>query len=138
MDNCLLMLNNQLKNRIKVKIEYCDENVKLLGNIGKLHQVFINIFTNAVQSIDKEGVISVLTKRQKETITIEISDSGSGISKENLSQITVPFFTTKDPGEGTGLGLSIAYTIITEHKGTLSFESDPPKGTTVKISLPIM
>jgi C4-dicarboxylate-specific signal transduction histidine kinase len=135
-NNCLLMLNNQLKDRIEVQKKFTNEAFKVYGNVGKLHQVFINILSNSIQAIDKNGSISISTYKQKKTIVIEIVDSGSGISKENLSKITDPFFTTKDPGKGTGLGLSIAYSIIQDHKGTIEFQSEINSGTTVIISLP--
>ena len=64
------------------------------------------------------------------------TDTGEGISPENLKKVTDPFFTTKDPGKGTGLGLYITYNIISDHKGTLNFESELGKGTTVTISIP--
>jgi signal transduction histidine kinase len=130
------MLNNQLKDRIEVQKKFTNEAFKVYGNVGKLHQVFINILSNSIQAIDKNGSISISTYKQKKTIVIEIVDSGSGISKENLSKITDPFFTTKDPGKGTGLGLSIAYSIIQDHKGTIEFQSEINSGTTVIISLP--
>ncbi|MCG8699837.1 MAG: ATP-binding protein, partial [Bacteroidales bacterium] len=72
-----------------------------------------------------------------EDTIIKISDNGIGIDKKDLSQITDPFFTTKPPGEGTGLGLSITYSIIKDHHGTIEFESEIKKGTTVTITLPI-
>ena len=109
----------------------------MLGNIGELHQMFISILNNSIQAIENEGVISIKTQKFKENIVIDISDTGSGISEENISKITDPFFTTKDPGKGTGLGLSIVYRIIQDHKGNLEFQSKVNKGTIVKITLPI-
>lgn len=130
------MLNNQLKNRIEVYKDFTSEVVTIPGNVGKLHQVFINILNNSSQAIDKKGSISITTHKQEKSIIIEISDTGKGISKENLPKISDPFFTTKDPGEGTGLGLSITYTIIQEHKGKIEFRSAKNNGTTVLITLP--
>ena len=135
-NNCLVMLNNQLKNRIEVYKDFTSEVVTIPGNVGKLHQVFINILNNSSQAIDKKGSISITTHKQEKSIIIEISDTGKGISKENLPKISDPFFTTKDPGEGTGLGLSITYTIIQEHKGKIEFRSAKNNGTTVLITLP--
>lgn len=135
-ENCLLILQNQTKHKIEIIKKYTDDPVWIFGNSGKLHQVFINILTNAIQSIIKNGEIVIETKATDMNITISISDNGCGISEEHLSQITTPFFTTKPPGKGTGLGLSIAYTIIKEHKGDIHFESLIDKGTKVVISLP--
>ncbi len=138
MNNCLLMLNNQIKSTIEIDKDYLDNPVIIKGNVGKLHQVFLNILLNAVQSITGSGKISIRTKhnRVSDIYIIEISDTGSGIKEEILQKVTDPFFTTKDPGKGTGLGLSITYTIIQEHKGTLDFESEPGIGTVVRITLP--
>ncbi|MDB5783915.1 ATP-binding protein, partial [Caballeronia mineralivorans] len=68
---------------------------------------------------------------------IEISDTGCGIEKENLSRIFDPFYTTKPVGKGTGLGLSLSYGIIQKHDGTLEVESKVGKGTTFRLGLPI-
>jgi signal transduction histidine kinase len=83
------------------------------------------------------GTITITTAVHKEEVSIVISDTGCGISKENISKVTDPFFTTKDPGKGTGLGLSVSYNIIQAHIGNLSFQSEPNQGTTVKIVLPL-
>lgn len=135
-DNCLVMLNNQLKNRIEVEKNLTNAEFKTHGNVGKLHQVFINILTNSIQAIEKEGKISIITYKQENNSIIEISDTGCGISTENLVKITDPFFTTKDPGKGTGLGLSISYNIIQDHKGKIEFQSILNSGTTVTLTLP--
>jgi PAS domain S-box-containing protein len=137
LNNCLVMINNQFKNRIDIHKYFTNETIKVSGNVGKLHQVFINILTNSSQAINEKGSISIKTQKQNETIIIEISDSGNGISKENLAKITDPFFTTKDPGKGTGLGLAIVYNIIQDHKGTIEFQSEINNGTTVTVTLPV-
>lgn len=137
LDNCLMMLNNQIKHRIVVERSYKAGSYTVLGNVGKLHQVFLNILTNASQAIASEGKITLTTGDIGNSVRVEIRDSGEGISEENLSRITDPFFTTKEPGKGTGLGLSITYNIIQEHNGKLEFESDPGKGTLVRVILPV-
>lgn len=137
MDNCLLILNNKLKDRAKVKKNYQSESVKITGNAGKLHQVFLNLLKNAIQAIPKEGIISISIANDGKHIKIIIEDSGVGIDKEDLSKVLDPFFTTKDPGEGTGLGLSISNSIIEEHKGKLKINSEKGKGTKVSIIFPI-
>lgn len=138
LDNCLVMLNNQLKRRIVVVKNFNHNQIIVKGNVGKLHQVFINILTNAVQAIESKGEIRIDTEIQLDQVIVVISDNGAGISKENIKQIEDPFFTTKPPGEGTGLGLSISYTIIKEHNGVINFESELNKGTKVIITLPII
>ncbi|NJM16157.1 MAG: hypothetical protein HC896_12975 [Bacteroidales bacterium] len=84
-----------------------------------------------------KGELSISTEQKDKHLTINISDTGCGISPQNLNRITDPFFTTKEPGEGTGLGLSIAFSIIKEHKGSISFQSELNVGTSVLVALPI-
>jgi signal transduction histidine kinase/ligand-binding sensor domain-containing protein len=136
LNNCLFMLNNQLNNRIEIKLNYTDSIAKVSGNAGKLHQVFLNILNNSYQAIPDKGLISIRTFTEKDLLLIEISDTGIGISREHLTKIMDPFFTTKDPGKGTGLGLSIVYRIIQDHNGIIEFQSEINEGMTVKITLP--
>ena len=134
--NSLNIVNNQLKDKIEV-IQNFDEMIpNIPGNVGQLHQVFINLLVNACQSIEDKGTITIITNTDKKNVFVEITDDGSGIESDNLSKITDPFFTTKDPGKGTGLGLSITYNIIKQHKGEILFESELNKGTKVLITLP--
>jgi PAS domain S-box-containing protein len=136
-DNCLVMLNTQFKDRIEVKKDYTDIPVTISGNEGKLHQAFLNIILNAGQSINNTGSITINTRIEDDYILISVSDTGCGISRENLGKIFDPFFTTKDPGKGTGLGLSITYNIIKEHQGFIEVESELGKGTKTVVRLPI-
>lgn len=136
-NNCLLILKNRYKDRIEIKKQYENDSVIIIGNEGKLHQVFLNILTNAVQSIEKNGEISIETKKLKNNIKVIIKDNGCGMNQKDISKIIEPFFTTKDPGKGIGLGLSISYNIIKEHNGDIDFESKLNKGTSVKITLPL-
>ncbi|HAN77209.1 MAG TPA: hypothetical protein DCQ31_05255 [Bacteroidales bacterium] len=136
LDDCLLVLNSSLKNRITVEKQYITNSVMVMGNIGKLNQLFINFIINASQAIEKEGIIILKTEVDNDFVTVEITDNGAGISAENLNRITEPFFTTKAPGSGTGIGLYICHSIITEHLGTMHFTSKIDKGTTVTVKLP--
>ncbi|MFZ5939593.1 MAG: YfiR/HmsC family protein [Bacteroidota bacterium] len=136
LDNCISMLNNQLSHRITLEKHYTVQELWVKGNVGNLHQVFLNIILNAIQAIEDKGTITVRTSTNKNMVMIEVEDTGCGISSEHLARITDPFFTTKEPGKGTGLGLSITYNIIQEHGGTISFESVQGAGTKVKIRLP--
>jgi len=117
---------------------------KELGNLPmvkcypqQLNQVFMNLFVNAAQAIEKQGDISIATKADNGFVEIKIGDTGSGIDKENLSRIFDPFFTTKDVGKGTGLGLNVAYNIIKKHNGTIDVKSQVGKGTVFKIRIPV-
>lgn len=135
-ENCLAIISSQITDRISLEKDYSMPNPIVYGNAGDLQQIILNILMNAVQAIEDKGTITVSACSEDNNVIIEITDTGCGISKENISRITDPFFTTKDPGKGTGLGLSIAYSLIMAHNGNLKFKSEPNKGTTVKITLP--
>jgi C4-dicarboxylate-specific signal transduction histidine kinase len=136
LDSCLTILHYKYKNRIEIVKNYRNENLLINGNTGKLHQAFINIISNAIDSIENNGVIHIDTNSKDKVFEVSIKDTGCGISKVNLKKILDPFFTTKDPGKGTGLGLSITNTIIQQHNGSLHFDSDQGKGTKVLIQFP--
>ena len=108
----------------------------IMGDKGKLEQVFINILSNSVEAISAGGKISLFTTVQGDMVIAKISDTGSGIEPENLLRLFDPFFTTKEIGSGTGLGLSICYGIIKQHHGTVEVASEVGKGTEVTIRLP--
>jgi len=136
--HCLVILNNQIKQHVTVKKQLCKELPIVLGNVGKLHQAFFNILTNAEQAIEGKGEILIQTLIENNNLTVAIIDNGIGIPQKELKHITEPFYTTKDPGKGTGLGLSISYRILDEHGGNLSFKSKVGIGTQVIISLPLL
>lgn len=136
-ENCLVILNNETQFRIQIVKEF-DQNIpQILLNEGRVHQAFLNLLSNAIQSITNEGTISIITQKKGNTIEINIKDTGTGIPKEIQSKIFDPFFTTKSPGKGTGLGLSITYQIIKECRGNINIESTYGVGTEVFIQLPI-
>ncbi len=137
LDNCLVMLQHEFRKRIEVIKDYASQDLIVSGNSGKLHQVFINVFSNSIQAIADRGTINVLTYLDENQAFISITDDGEGISSKNISRITDPFFTTKEPGKGTGLGLSIVYSIVNQHGGTIEFKSNEKKGTEVIVRLPL-
>ena len=134
LDNCIFLLGSKLKHRIDIQKEYFPESLTIKGNAGELHQAFFNILLNSSQAIKNKGIITIKTIKDDDKISITIKDNGCGISEMDIKRIMVPFFTTKAPGEGVGLGLSISHSIITEHKGTVVFDSEKGKGTTVTIT----
>ncbi len=103
----------------------------------RLEQALMNILNNAVQAIENEGVVRVVTRPRGSLAEIEISDTGVGMSKEKLTSIFKPYYTTKQPGKGTGLGLSIAHSIIEMHSGNIKVKSEVGKGSTFSIDLPL-
>ncbi len=134
--NCLLILNIKLKGRVNVKGNLDGQFRPVQGNEGKLHQLFLNLISNAEQAINGHGNIEVKIRENNEALHVTISDDGEGISQENIHKIADPFFTTKGPGVGTGLGLFIVHSIINEHNGEIRFESEEGKGTSVHVHLP--
>lgn len=110
------------------------------GNKQQLEQVVMNLIINALQSLQDRSA-RVIVSSWVETITnnivIRVEDEGIGISQEVLKHITEPFYTTRIDEGGTGLGLSIAFSIVRDHQGSLTFQSEPGKGTAATISLPV-
>jgi signal transduction histidine kinase len=97
----------------------------------------MNILSNAIDSIEKKGTITITTKKLDGMINIIIKDTGRGIPKGYREKIFEPFFTTKEVGKGTGLGLSISHGIIKRHNGTIDFRSGPEGGTEFIIEIPV-
>ena len=125
---------------IEVDTQLAPELPQVLGNNGQLQQVFINLIVNAEQAMleaHNKGTLTIVTERVGDIIKASITDDGPGISPENMKKLFTPFFTTKEVGKGTGLGLSICYGIVTEHGGKIYVESEPGKGTTFVVELPI-
>lgn len=102
-----------------------------------IEELINNLITNAVQAISSEGKIRIKTHTDQNNIKIEITDSGSGIPKENFSKIFLPFFSSKEYGKGTGLGLALTKRIIMEHKGDIKVKSTVGKGTTFTLTIPL-
>jgi signal transduction histidine kinase len=101
----------------------------------QMERVFLNIFTNAVEGMNGKGDLTVRVEPQGGLVVVKITDTGEGISGEAMDKIFEPFFTTKD--KGVGLGLTVAYSIIKKHDGSIRVESDPGKGTSFSITLPV-
>lgn len=126
-------------------------DMEILGNQTQLHQVLVNIITNAVDAMEGEGTITIKMKsiaaqddylkqfpkiQSVNYCKIDITDTGHGMDQQTLERIFEPFYTTKEVGKGTGLGMSIVHTIIKEHGGEISIMSQLGHGTTFTILLP--
>ncbi len=111
------------------------ESIPLNVDPNRFKEALINIVNNALQVLDSGGKLMIKTYRQDDQCVIEVQDTGPGISEKDLPYIFDPFFTTKI--EGTGLGLAITHRIIEEHNGRIEVESQPGKGTTFRIYLPL-
>lgn len=119
---------------IETRLELTDSSRVLKGDFTQLMQVFINLFSNAVQAMPEKGVLMVKESRDEHGVTVEVRDTGVGISEENLSKIFEPFFSTK--AKGLGLGLALSQTIIENHKGKIYAQSEIGQGTCFTVFLP--
>jgi PAS domain S-box-containing protein len=104
---------------------------------SEIDQVFVNLISNATQSMEGRGMLTLSTRLEPEGILAVVADTGAGIPQEYLHRIFDPFFTTKDPGKGTGLGLSIVYKIVTKYGGTISIETLAGEGSKFMVRFPL-
>ncbi|HSV42927.1 MAG TPA: PAS domain S-box protein [Candidatus Bathyarchaeia archaeon] len=141
-DDAHFLAQNKAKGKyITFEKRYAAGPVTCWGNAVLLEQVFVNLFGNAIDAIEKSGEVIVTTAVQddafgKKMVIIKVQDTGKGIPEEIRGKIFDPFFTTKEIGEGTGLGLNTVFTIIEKFHGHIRFESTVGAGTTFIISLP--
>ena len=139
----LALLEHQFRTaNITVDLALQPDLPEILGNTGKLQQVFLNLFLNAKDAMSGGGVLRVETMSNGH-VDVVIGDTGSGIAAENLRRIYDPFFTTKSAliegqRRGTGLGLSVSYGIIQEHAGKIQVESKIGQGTTFHLEFPMI
>jgi signal transduction histidine kinase len=135
-DNTLILLHSRIKDRIQIVKEY--GNLPLVCCYhSQMNQVFMNLLSNAIESIDNQGVITISTSTVGQQVVIAIKDDGNGIPPDQIDKIFNPGFTTKGVGVGTGLGLSICYNVIEKHKGVLQVNSELGQGTDFTITIPI-
>ncbi|MGC9026898.1 MAG: GAF domain-containing protein [bacterium] len=147
------LLKRLLGKHVVMNTELADMPLTIMGNKNKLEQVLMNLVDNANDAMPQGGVLTISTGaiemdeefirahgfgRKAGFALIKIADTGTGIEKDNLDKIFEPFFTTKPVGKGTGLGLSVVYGIIKQHNGYIDVSSEPGKGTTFFIYLPLV
>lgn len=121
---------------VKVRRELVDSPVLVQGIEFKLQQVFLNLFLNARDAMPNGGWLTVRTRAADGEAIVEVGDTGSGIAPNILPRIYDPFFTTKEMGKGTGLGLSVTYGVVREHRGVITCESEPDRGTRFTLTFP--
>jgi len=109
----------------------------LMADFDQLQQVCTNLILNAIQAMTEGGRLTLRTSVDNDQLKIEVQDTGSGISPENMSKLFTPFFTTKREVKGVGLGLAVAYGIVQRHKGKIEAQSKEGEGTTFTIYLPL-
>jgi signal transduction histidine kinase len=138
LDRCVQLVDHHLKlNNIKLIKEYQAGKAEVWCDKDQMQQAFLAIMVNAVEAMSGGGSLTLRTGTDpdKRKLRIEIQDTGSGISPQDLPHIFEPFYTTKKEGKGVGLGLSVCYGIIERHEGKISVNSTPGKGTTFIIEL---
>ena len=137
---CVSLLERQAQfQNIQIIYDLQADLPKAVIDPSQIERVFVNLIVNAAEAMNGNGKLTLSTRFNslEHFIELEFADTGYGISRENLEKIFDPFFTTKDTGHGVGLGLAISYGIVKEHKGTISVESEPGKGTTFTVRLPV-
>lgn len=136
-DDSVFLVRKQCE-RQGIKIETCyEESLPCVQiDVDRLKQVFLNLFSNAIDAMPNGGELGVQVEKSGNGLQVTVSDTGCGIAPEKLGLIFEPFYTSKG-GEGTGLGLSISHNIISEHDGKISAESGLGQGTRVFLLFPL-
>jgi PAS domain S-box-containing protein len=153
-EECLKFLRSSIPTNIKIHTTIQDESIVVLADPTQIHQVIMNLCTNAAHAMSENGGVmevslSVIEFGKNKTIQnvelnqgqylkITVSDTGYGIAKENLDKIFDPYFTTKEVGKGSGIGLSVVQRIIMDHHGSISVDSEYGKRTTFNLFLPVV
>jgi two-component system, NtrC family, sensor kinase len=145
-ESTVTVARNEWKYVADVKLDLDPRLPAIPCFIGEFNQAILNLLVNAAHAIGdvvkqapgSKGVITVSTRADGDWVDVRVRDTGAGISESNRARIFEPFFTTKEVGKGTGQGLSIVYgSIVKRHGGTVNFETEPGKGTTFILRLPI-
>jgi two-component system cell cycle sensor histidine kinase/response regulator CckA len=148
----LKLLRASIPTSIDIRQNIPDDMLEILGDDTQIHQVMINLCTNAAHAMENDGGILEVTLENTQIdedtvlrypelnpgpyVHLRLSDTGDGINPEVLDRVFDPYFTTKDVGKGTGLGLSVVHGIVKSHNGSISVESNTGKGTTFNIYFP--
>jgi signal transduction histidine kinase len=99
-----------------------------------LHRALSNLVLNAMDAMPNGGTLTLRTRRENGKVIVEIADTGSGLTREECERIFTPYYTSKQ--HGTGLGLAIVQSIVSDHGGRISVQSEPGRGTTFIVELP--
>jgi len=135
--NAIIQLHEKSLSKARIETKFdCDKQMTVVLNLESMKHILINLLSNAIDAIGENGVLSIHCYIEDDQLIIKIKDSGSGLSKEALSQLFHPFYTTKPPGEGTGLGLYIVYTEVEKLGGTIDVSSKENIGTEFTLVFP--
>jgi PAS domain S-box-containing protein len=133
----LALVDNQAKvQNVEIRTNSPPEPCQVLGVPGLLEQVFINLLLNALNAMPNGGTVEIQAEQAAGEVVLRVTDTGEGISQEDLDKIFDPFFTRAPLGKGTGLGLSICHSIVDQHGGWIGVESRSGKGSTFTVKLP--
>lgn len=133
----LTLVANQAKmQNIEIRTHFPPGPCQVLGASSPLEQVFINLLLNAMNAMPNGGNVDIFAEQTATEVRLSVTDTGEGILPEDLDKIFDPFFTRAPLGKGTGLGLSICHSIVDQHGGSISVESQSAKGSTFTVKLP--
>jgi signal transduction histidine kinase len=134
-EHAVMLARQQVLSRpIKIEMQQAPDLPEVEHDSDQIHQVLLNLLLNAVQAMEKTGTVNVEIGSRDGYASVVVSDTGRGISPQNLPNIFRPFYTTK--GDGTGLGLSLAHRIVEDHHGRIEVSSVVGKGSTFTVLLP--
>ena len=139
-EDTLKLASNQIKlAKVKVKGELAANLAPIVGDRQQLEQVFLNIVLNALDAMPDGGTLTISCNNvsDKDFVSTEFTDTGTGIPEEKITDIFNPFFTTKPDAKGTGLGLSVSLGIVKQHGGNIKVKSQVGEGTTFTVLLPV-
>jgi signal transduction histidine kinase len=137
-DSSLNMLRRLMGSDVKLIIDADPALGQVKADEGQIQQILMNLSVNARDAMPEGGELVIQTRNTDSSVMLAISDTGSGMDADTRALIFEPFFTTKELGKGTGLGLSIVHGIVKQSGGSIAVESDPGKGTTFRIHLPLI
>jgi signal transduction histidine kinase len=136
-DSSVMILGHRLGTGVIVERDFAADVPMIDAYAGELNQVWANLIENAVDAMDGSGTLLIATRRDGDSVVVEFTDTGPGMTPEVASRVFEAFYTTKDVGKGTGLGLDIARRIVEErHGGSITVDTGPG-GTTMRIRLPV-
>jgi two-component system NtrC family sensor kinase len=136
-DAALRITGNVFKYDHQVDNQLTDLCPAILGDLGQLQQVFVNLFINAAYAMQGGGKLSIWHTEDNQRVIVHVKDTGIGMDELTISQLFIPFFTTKPVGVGTGLGLSVSYVILEAHNVQVTVNSEIGLGTTFNLSFPV-
>jgi len=133
------LLDNYARiNNIEIQTDFSSDLPIIAGDQARLQQVFLNLLSNAIDALGKEGLIQLKSRKVGSELHVRFEDNGPGIPESQQKRVFEPFFTTKDTGKGTGLGLWVSYNIMEKMGGSLSLRSAEGKGSTFTVQIPIV